>query len=119
MQQGWVMLYRKIVNWEWYTDVNTFKLFVHLILFANHSAGRWRGVEIKRGELITSIASLSSSTGLTQRQVRTALGHLRKTGEISVETTRLYTRITVENYGLYQGFEQLEQDSCDTQATDV
>jgi len=118
MQQGWIMLHRKIVNWEWYTDVNTFKLFVHLILYANHTAAKWRGIEVKRGELITRTASLSSSTGLTQRQVRTALGHLRKTGEISVKTTKLYTRITVENYGLYQGFEQLEQNTGDTEATD-
>lgn len=111
------MLHRKMINWDWYKDVNTFKLFVHIILFANHIGADWRGVRIARGELITSVAGLAISTGLTVRQVRTALSHLQKTGEITVETTRLYTKITVVNYALYQGFEQFERETSDKEAT--
>ena len=117
MTQGWIMLHRKIADWDWYKDVNTFKLFVHLILFANHTDARWRGIEINRGEMVTSIASLSCSTGLTVRQVRTALNHLQKTGEITVKTTKLFTKITVVNYSLYQGFIQSECEDDDTEAT--
>ena len=108
-----------MINWDWYKDVNTFKLFVHLILFANHESAGWRGVRIERGEMVTSVASLSGATGLTVRQVRTALGHLQKTGEITIETTKLFTKITVVNYSLYQGFEQLERESGDSQTADL
>lgn len=34
--EGWISLYRKILNWEWYSDANTFRLFIHLLLQANH-----------------------------------------------------------------------------------
>jgi len=118
MTQGWIMLHRKMINWDWYKDVNTFKLFIHLILFANHESAGWRGVRIGRGEMVTSIASLSSSTGLTVRQVRTALGHLQKTGEITVKPTKLFTKITVVNYSLYQGFRQSEREDGDTDEAD-
>ena len=29
---GWIKIHRKITEWEWYDDVNTFRLFMHLIL---------------------------------------------------------------------------------------
>lgn len=106
MQLGFVMLHRKILNWEWYTDANTFKLFVHLLLCANHTACRYRGNEVGRGEYITSLSSLATMSGLTLRQVRTSLARLQRTGEIDVKTTQFYTKITVLKYDDYQSFEQ-------------
>lgn len=35
--QGWVKAYRQLLDWEWYTDVPTFKLFLHLLLIVNRS----------------------------------------------------------------------------------
>lgn len=102
------------MNWDWYKDNNTFKLFVHLLLEANVEDAAWMGVKVKRGQVVTSYNSLSHETGLTVSQLRTALRHLQKTGDISVNTTQFYTLITVENYGLYQGFEQFEHSEADT-----
>ena len=76
---GFIVIYRDILNWEWYTDVNTAHLFVHCILKANHTDANWRGVEIKRGSFITSLQSLSTETGLTVKQVRNSLEKLEKT----------------------------------------
>jgi hypothetical protein len=33
---GWIKIHRSILEWEWYEDTNTFRLFMHLILKANH-----------------------------------------------------------------------------------
>ena len=31
---GWIKLHRKITEWEWYSDANTFRVFMHLLLTA-------------------------------------------------------------------------------------
>ena len=117
MHQGYIKLYRKICNWEWSTDIKTFRLFIHLLLLVNRNPVSWRGVKVDTGETVTSIASLSSATGLSAKEVRTALEHLKKTGEITVKATKFYTLIRVENYSLYQGFEQFEQHTADKEET--
>ena len=100
--EGFVIEYRKIMQWEWYTDVNTAHLFRHCILRANYTDTVWRGIEVKRGSFITSLQTLSTETGLTVKQVRTALEKLEKTGEVANCSTSKYRIITVKNYDLYQ-----------------
>jgi hypothetical protein len=100
--QGWIKLHRKIVDWEWYDDIPTFKLFIHLLLKANHEDNKWRGQTIEKGSFVTSLASLSTETGLSIKQIRTALKHLENTGEIDKQTTNQNTLIIVLNYGIYQ-----------------
>ena len=100
--EGFVIEYRKIMQWEWYTDVNTEHLFRHCILRANYTDTAWRGIEVKRGSFITSLQTLSTETGLTVKQVRTALEKLEKTGEVANCSTSKYRIITVKNYDLYQ-----------------
>ena len=51
--EGWIKLHRKILDWEWYDDINTKVLFLHLLLTANHEEQKWRGKIIERGQLIT------------------------------------------------------------------
>lgn len=99
---GHITLDRKILEWEWYTDINTKVVFIHLLLRANWKDVRWQGKTIKRGQLVTSIPSLCGALALTPREVRTALTHLCTTGEIDRQTTSKYSVITVLNYDLYQ-----------------
>lgn len=100
--KGFVSLWRCITEWEWYADVNTFKLFMHCLLKANYKNKSWQGIEIKRGSFITSLDNLAFETGLTKMQVRTAIKKLKLTHEITCETTSRYSTITVNNYNLYQ-----------------
>ena len=102
LSNGYIKIDRRIMNWEWYTDTNTFVLFIHLLLLANWRDNRFMGREIPRGSLVTSIGHLAEGTNLTVKQVRTALEHLKATGEISIQATNKYSVITVTNYGLYQ-----------------
>lgn len=104
----YIKMFRKLVNWEWYTDVNTFKLFLHCLLMANWKDGRWKGIECKRGQFITSIGTLAKETGLTVKEVRTALNHLKWTNEVASSSTSKYTVITVLSYDKYQGEGQSE-----------
>lgn len=99
---GWICLHRKILEWEWYEDINTTRLFTHLLLKANYKENNWRGVTIKRGQLVTSVAHLVTETGLSVSQVRTCINKLKSTKEITSEPTNKFTLITLVNYRDYQ-----------------
>lgn len=102
MISGFITIRRKIVDWEWYSDVNVFRLFIHLILTANWEPKKWKGVLIKRGQKITSIQHMAQETGLTEQSVRTAIKKLKSTGELTSKSTNKYTVVTLTNYDLYQ-----------------
>lgn len=102
LEGGFIVLQRKILSWDWYKDSNTKAVFLHLLLTANYEPGEWRGVKIKAGQRITSISKLSNELDLSFKEIRTALKHLQKTGEVACESTSQYTVITIKNYERYQ-----------------
>ena len=107
----YLKVFRKMVFWEWYTDVNTTKLFLHCLLMANWKPGRWKGIDYERGQFFTSIDNLAKETGLTVQEVRTALDHLKATNEVTSKTTNRYTLITVVSFEKYQGEQQAKQQA--------
>lgn len=102
---GWVKLHRGLLEWEWYDDINTKSVFIHILLSANHKPKKWRGIEIDRGQFLTSTATLSKSLGLTVKQVRRCIDNLKSTNEIEVERASNGAMITVCNYSSYQDSE--------------
>jgi hypothetical protein len=99
---GFVFLHRKFKEWEWYKNINVKTLFIHCLIMANFKDNQWQGIEIKRGSFITSISNLANETGLSDRQVRTALNKLILTSELTNKSTNKYRLITVLKYNQYQ-----------------
>ncbi|WP_438591231.1 hypothetical protein, partial [Faecalibaculum rodentium] len=91
-----------LTEWEWYTDVPTKTLFIHLLLTANHKPGKWQGIDVPVGATITSIRKLATETGLSIQQVRTAIKHLISTHDLTQSSTAKYTVFKLENYDSYQ-----------------
>lgn len=77
--EGYIKMHRKILEWEWYDDINVYRLFTHLIFTANWTNATWHGIELKAGQTITSREHLAEETGLTIQQIRTALKKLEST----------------------------------------
>jgi uncharacterized phage protein (TIGR02220 family) len=115
---GFIKLFRQILDWEWYDDLPTCRLFIHLLLKANYAERNWHGQTIERGSCITSYATLASETGLSQEQIKRALKNLTKTGEIKRIATNKNTVICVVKYADFQGFgfEYNEQTTSKEQA---
>lgn len=99
---GYVYLDKRILDWEWWDDVNTYRLFTYLILSANYKESKFMGAEIPRGSLAISLPKLSENISLTIRQTRTALEHLKSTGEVTVKRHAKFSIISVNNYDKYQ-----------------
>lgn len=102
VNNNFIKLSRKILDWEWYTDTNTKTLFIHCLLRANWKKSKFKGETVERGEFITSLQSLSNETGLSLQNVKTALKHLELTEEIKTKILKFGRLIVVVNYDVYQ-----------------
>lgn len=98
------IFFRKIFDWEWYTDSKTFHLFFHCVMRANHKPSSYQGIPLKRGQFVTGRKKLSVETGLSEQEVRTILKRLKSTNELTIQSTRRNSIITVNNYDEYQAF---------------
>lgn len=98
----YIKLSRKILEWEWWEDINTCRLFIYCLLKANWKDARFKGIVIPKGSFVSSIPKLSEETSLTVREVRTAISHLKSTGEVTCKSYAKYTVFTVKNYCEYQ-----------------
>lgn len=99
---GYVKIHRKILEWGWYKDINTFRLFIHILLKANWKDGKFKGTTVPRGSFVSSYPHLAEECGLTINELRSALKHLKSTGEVTVRTNNKYSIFTVNNYCKYQ-----------------
>ena len=102
ISKGYLRLFRKILDWDWYDNPYVKALFIHCLVSANTKNKKWRDLTIKRGQFVTSYEKLAITNGLTIQQTRTALKQLQLTKEIEYQSTNQYTIITVNNWDFYQ-----------------
>lgn len=98
----YIKLSRKILDWEWYGNINTCRVFIHMLLKAYWKDKKIEGTVIPRGSFPSSYGRLAEETQLTVDEVRTAVKHLISTKEITKNATSKYTVFTVNNYDAYQ-----------------
>ena len=101
-ENGYVKTYRSVLRWEWFTDPKTAHLWEYIRTRANYDPEAYRGIQLDRGEFLETIPEMALATGLSVRSVRTALKHLKSTGEIDTEVTHNGTIVKVLNYAVYQ-----------------
>lgn len=126
MGAGKIWLDRKILDWEWWNDINTFRLFTYCLLKANWKDSKFQGVDVPRGSFVTSVTNLANNTNLSVRQIRTAISHLKATGEVTVKRHAKFSVVIVNNYNRYQSSDTLndsdvtvKRHSSDTVATTI
>lgn len=98
---GYIKLSRKILDFEWYRDVNTCMLFLHMLLVASYGNVRVQGAEVPRGSFVSSYQKLAAETGLSLQNVRTAVKHLKSTHDLTVNQHGKNSVFTVNSYDLY------------------
>jgi DNA-binding transcriptional MocR family regulator len=101
---GWIKLHRSLLCWGWWDDIAVTRLWLYILLTANHGQETGHGVTIQAGQLVTGRKQLAANTGLSEQQIRTALKKLESTHEITTKTTNRFTVITVVKWADYQVF---------------
>lgn len=119
-ERGFVKVYRDITEWEWYDDANTFRVFMHILLNANWKETKYHGTVISAGELRTTLPEIAQKLKLSERNVRTALEHLKVTGTLTVKTEPKFRIISIKNWVEYQATDRQtdRQLTGNRQATD-
>lgn len=109
MHQGFIKIWRKFLKWEWYADSDMKAVFLHLVLTANYKDTKWRGLKIKRGQVVTGRKKLSKDLKISEQTIRTCLSRLKSTNEITIKSTNRFSIITICNYKTFQVLQQLGQ----------
>jgi hypothetical protein len=113
VMEGWVSIHRKIMDWEWYKDENVFRVFIHLLLLANHEDNMWQGMIIKRGQTLTSYSHIAEALGsktMTVKKVRSAMQKLKTTKNVAYQRAGNGLLVTIVNYEFYQSDEGRRAD---------
>lgn len=102
---GWIKIYRSLLNWEWFQKPEMVQLFVYLLLKASVEDRKWQGIDVKRGQVVTSVATICRDLSLSTKKIRNCLEHLKNSQVISIKTTNKFSVITICNYATYQAYE--------------
>jgi hypothetical protein len=99
---GYVLMHRKIIEWQWYKYPVHRALFQHCIFKANFKDNYLGKTLIKRGSFATSCQILADELGYTKKTILRALIDLESTKELSRETSTKGTIISITNYDSFQ-----------------
>jgi hypothetical protein len=117
MQRGYIRIWRKFENWEWFSYGSMAKFFIWLLLRATHKDTRFQGIELKRGQMVFGRKKASIATGISERSIRTLIKCLKSTNEITIETTNQFSIITLCNFNTYQQDYQKNDQPNDQRTT--
>lgn len=104
--KGYIRLYRDIrEHWVW-SDAETLRAWIDLIMMVNHEDRQvfFNGklITVKRGSCITSIRKLAIRWGWGKNRVTRFLETLERDGMLDTKRDSKKTLLTIENYGKYQ-----------------
>lgn len=103
MKQGFIKIDRQILDWRYHDCYYAFTIWMHILLLANWTDGYFKGNQIKRGELVTSINNLMLVTGIkSDNTIRKWLKIFESEDMISLKSTNKYTHINIVNYDKFQ-----------------
>ena len=105
---GWIKMHRSLLQWEWFQKPEMVQLFVYLLLKASVEDRKWQGLDVKRGQVVTSVSTICRDLSLSTKKVRNCLEHLKNSQVISIKTTNKFSVITICNYATYQAYETPE-----------
>lgn len=119
---SWIKIFRELLQWEWFQKAEMVQLFIYLLLKASCTDKQWQGITVKRGQLVTSNATMRQDLRLSEQQIRTCIKRLISTGEITYKSTNRYVVITICNYDKYQeignSINEQSNEQTNNQSTD-
>ena len=99
----YIKLDRNIMSWRWFKDPTTLAVWIWLLISASIDTQEYRDLKIERGQVCATYSKISQDMGLSIKQVRTAIQHLTKTGEIEkIGQTQNYPIFNIVGFSRYQ-----------------
>jgi hypothetical protein len=106
MNQGWIKIYRSIMETSFYRDSQAVHLAIHLMLKANHKPKSFMFnhclIYLQTGQCITGRHELSKQLGISASTIRRKLIVLQSVRFLDIKRTNKYSIITITKYEQYQ-----------------
>ena len=103
---GWIKVSRSILNHWVFTDEIVFKIWMYLLLQANHEDRKiiFDGelFDIKRGQHLTSIRKIAADVKCSRSKVARTLDVMKREQMLESSCFKSGTLLTIVNYGIYQ-----------------
>ena len=125
MSTGWIKLHRELIKkpiWQCSTPEQKV-ILITLLMMANHDTKEWEWkgekYHCKPGEFVTSAKSIQKEAGegISRQNIRTALKRFEKYEFLTIETTKVNTKIFIQNWEKYQSKEQQPNQDANHQLT--
>lgn len=121
MNRGYVRLWRKALDGGLLRNHKTWVLFCYCLLKATHKSrktvmGR-QEIMLEPGQFIFGRRVAAEETGLSEREIRTALGSLTTLGILTIKSTNKFSIITIVNWATYQTPKDETDQHIDQQPT--
>ena len=106
MNDGYVKIYRKMIDTSFYKKPNMTHFALHCLFRANHKPTKIifnkQEMTLQQGEFISGRKTLAKETGLSEQEVRTCVDTLSNIGFLTIKSTNRFTIFHVEKYDFYQ-----------------
>ena len=104
--QGYIKLHRKLLKNPIFKNYKLLQTFLYCLLNASHKEHEQligeQIVKLLPGQLATGRKAISSGTGLSEQNVRTALTTLQKLSILTIKPTTKYSVISIANWNEHQ-----------------
>ena len=115
---GWLKLYRSILDSAVFQDAEILKVWIWLLCnaaFEQHDTVCYgKVIHLKPGQIATGRKKIAQCTDLNENKVYRALTVLKSLGNIEIKATNKYSIITVVNWDKYQD-ENVKRTSSEQQ----
>lgn len=111
MNQGYIKLYRKTLDSRVFGNPGLLKIWIWCLLKANHK-GQWVSVKtgkgttevwIESGQFIFGRVTAAKKLKMHPETVRKRIHKLKNMGNLTIQSTKQYSIITIANWAFYQG----------------
>ena len=113
MTEGFIKIYRKIMESSVWKNPDIFMIWSWCLLKAGHKDTKFpfngNDMKLKRGKFITGRNSAllelnpkNRKDGITARKYRTAMNYLKATSRIAIETTNKFSIVSIVKWDEYQ-----------------
>lgn len=121
MRKGYVKFWRKSLESGWLQNHELWVFWSWSLLKASHKVIAikigFQEIILQPGEFVFGRHKASKELKMSERQVRSCLGFLKKAGNVTIKTTNKFSIISIANWNIYQSIDSENERQDDQPPT--
>lgn len=121
MAEGWIKLYRKLMDSPIFENERLLKVFVYCLLKSSHQDRNavigLQTIELKKGQFVFGRKKAAAELNIPESTVWRHMKLLEKMNVLSLDSNNKWTVVTVDNWGKYQGGDNENEQQTDNKRT--